>query len=199
MSTKENDSLKQAQEMNPIDILVEVVEARYSEKRTISRRWWGGLIVGLVSIISGTGIFFSSSSSEDVANDAAKEVFGLFARSASLVDTSLMLLPDSPILIELKDNESQYLRPEIQFDESVEVLPFQISASAVGGIDPVISLYRQRGTTQQPEIVSSDDDGGRGLNSQMEVSLFADEMYELEVSEFHGDSGSVEVLMTQVE
>ncbi len=95
--------------------------------------------------------------------------------------------------ISLQEGESAYIRPQITTDGI-----YTIRADSTS-IDPVISLYRANSDRLYPELVTTDDDGGDGTNSQLNARLIPGQIYELKVSDFYGDRGSVEIFMTNAE
>ena len=208
MATKEEDgrdaaakkeqlaaaALEEARRSAPLNLLVEVVEYRYQQRRKQDRRWWIGLVVAVFSTYFAAGAFFVAIVDRDL--DIAET---RVSRAEAVADTANRRL-DAP---------EQQAPPEetvtVGVSRTIELGFEQRARFRIGGIrdgtytvdavaesepfDPVLYLYEQVGS--RVTILASDDDSGNALNSRIVRDLQAAGTYFIEVQEIGGAPGSV--------
>ena len=64
--------LHEAQQRGLLDLVVEVVEARYRERRKQDRRWWAIMTVTVFTAYVGAGAFYVAMVNEDVSRAEAE-------------------------------------------------------------------------------------------------------------------------------
>ena len=188
-------ALEEARKRAPLDLLVEVVEYRYQERRKQNRRWWLGLAVAVFSAYVAAGALFvvlvdrNLDNTEDTAN-----------RARAVADTAnrrldrpeQQALPAAEIVaggdartVQLGSAERARFRISSVQDGTHTVDAVASSA----GFDPVLYLYEQVGS--RVIRLASDDDGGEDLNSRIVEDLQAAGTYFVEVEEIVSAPGSV--------
>ena len=188
-------ALEEARRHTPLNLLVEVVEYRYQERRTQDRRWWIGLAVAVFTAYVAAGAFYvailerSVVVLEETANRAAAEADTANRR----LDTPEQLaLPAEEDVVAVGESQSIELgsaeRARLRI-RGVQDGTYTVDAVANGDdFDPVLYLYERVGS--RFITLASDDDGGEALNSRIVEDLRAAGTYFVEVEEIVSAPGS---------
>ena len=188
MSIQDIDALDDA----ALDKLSELMWRR--SRQRLRRIIWRYLVAmgGLVTTLSSTIAIVLNLNDIDISD--LKAALQTSERPAAVEQASQSTLQlNGRQNISLEEGESAYIRPQITTDGI-----YTIGADS-SSLDPVISLYRANPDRLYPELVATDDDSGDETNSLLEARLIPGQIYELKVSDFAGDPGSVEIFMTNAD
>ena len=182
--------LHEAQQRGLLDLVVEVVETRYRERRKQDRRWWAVMVVTVLTAYVAAGAFYVTMVNEDVSRaeaEAAEANRRLDTPEQELRAPTQTVESGKPIRVEVRrDERARYTIVNVQEGRYV------IQAIAISDdFDPLLYLYERIG--ERIVTVASDDDGGPELNSLIVADLNAGGIYEVAVLEVVGDPGSVEL------
>ena len=215
MANGAGNGMQSAQQTIPLDLIVEVVEARYSARQTATTRWWATITISaiavLVTIASTTVVLLFQNASVDQAKALTRlqEVpvrvpaatpLELPASGSPNVEPSEQVGPEqvAPFsdLTPRSFSSNQLLRDgAAYFTIAVPRGTYVINAEGAGEFDPFISLYRMQGAELHP--VASNDDGGEGRNARLVVELMQNTVYQLVVRELLGNPGTVGVSLRE--
>ena len=188
-------ALEEARRHAPLDLLMEVVEYRYQQRRKQDRRWWIGLVVAVFTAYVAAGAFFVAivGSGVENAETTASRAEAVANTANRRQDTpQQQALPPAEIVaggesqtVQLRSTERARFRIS-----GVQDGTYTFDAFASGeDFDPVLYLYEQAGS--RDIILASDDDGGDDLNSLIVEDLRAAGTYFVEVEEIARAPGSV--------
>lgn len=203
MASNEHDDVQSVGGTIPLNLLVEVVEARYARRQTATMRWWATIWVSIFALfLTIAGMAFAWWYEESRLDDAKRSARLRELPSPTAVEQpdasqsaaeetmSSTLTPQASIPVALGPDSRQYY--SIQNEDGV----YAIETDALQDIDPIIDLYRVDST--ELHLVASNDDGGEGLNARLVVRLTASVRYLLEVRELFGNPGRVQVSLRKI-
>ena len=198
MASNENDDVQNAGGTIPLNLIVEVVEARYARRQTATIRWWATMTVSIIAVLltiasTGLALWYERSRRDDAKRavwlrelpSATAGQQGDASTPAVQETSSSTLTATTPILVTLGRDSRQHYR--IRDSDGVYV----IETDALEDIDPILDLYRV--DSAELHLVASNDDGGEGLNARLVVQLTQGIEYLLEVRELFGNPGRVQV------
>ena len=184
-------ALAGAQQQSPLDLVVEVVEYRYRERRKQNRRWWIGMAIAISTLyLAAAAILF------DMVQHAEAEAETVSRR----LDTPRqepatnggIVQPGTPKDYLLETDQSVRFRLE-----NIQDATYAIDVVASDdNFDPILYLYRQ--DENRLVTVSSDDDGGEEYNSRIVEELSANTTYYAQVEGHSGSSGSFTLNVEQL-
>ena len=191
-------ALEEARKYAPLDLLAEVVESRYQERRKQDRRWWISIVVAVFTAYVGTGALYVTTVERNI--NAIERIADRAEVEASVANRRLDTPQQAALLPSVETlqpgaSRSILIGPDerMRFQLSVSGLgnrTYIIDAAADnGGVDPVLYLYEQTGG--RIVTIASDDDGGGNLNSRIVENLDENRTYFVEVEEISGRSGSL--------
>ena len=172
-----------AQQQSPLDLVVEVVEYRYRERRKQNRRWWIGMVIGVSTLYMGAAavLFEMVQHAEAEANAVSRRLDTPRQESAT---NGGIVRPGIQKNYQLETDQSvRFLLENIQ-DATYTI---DVAASS-NDFDPILYLYQQ--DESRLVTVSSDDDGGGGFNSRIVEEFSANNTYYAQVEGHSGSSGS---------
>ena len=196
MANGGGNGLQTTQQTIPLDLIVEVVEARYSARQTATARWWATITISAIAVLATVASTIVVILFQNASEDQAKALTRLQEIPVSVPATRLD--PESPVpgsgsarseedsaeqvapfsdLTPRSYSSNQLLRDgTAYFTIAVPQGTYVINAEGVGGFDPFISLYRMQGAELHP--IASNDDGGEGQDARLIVELLENTVYQ---------------------
>ncbi len=179
--------LGRAREHLPLELVVELTHARYSEEKRKSRRWLIGTglaVFGAAATISGVlvNVAFDGNLGnkfDDAFLEENKASFLDFQKANDIKELGI----GERLLVEIVGRQERLFLLGVPTDGL-----YQIDVEAeTRGLDPTLSLFDDSLRVQ----LASNDDWGDGLDSRVLVGLVADHRYRIIVRELTGADGSV--------
>ena len=188
---KAASALDQVQQRPPIDLIVELVEARYAERLRATIRWWISTALAIAALGAGVGVALADrqGTSETELKGAVRSVS---SSRSDAVDGVISEARQDGGTIDIGDDDVAVIRFR---GSRVVGNSLEIHARGIDDFDPVIDLYQAASGNSPANLLdSNDDEGAFSLNSRLEVSnIDATLTYELRVREFYGRAGEVAV------
>ena len=190
--TRAQNALAQIQKELPVDIIVELVEARYERRLQVKTRWTIGTAVSASAILVSVMLAFSESpnSIETAKSVVEARLESMEAPSKSVPEQQVLVLFET-LDIHLSEGQKSNVPITPGIDGEYVIVT---NTSGVFEADPVLTLYRQNAAVGL-EVVAFDDDGGDGYNALLEYDFNPEASYVLEVAEYYGNRTNIELYM----
>ena len=172
-----------------VDDLAVLLEAKIRINRRASVRWIVGTAISLVGVSN-----YALYNQFDAKSDADLKQAIEQARSPARYEVPSRVVPvEEPI------NIPRNGRGLFSLSNQMSGL-YQITATAVDDEDPVLAVYAINSNNRERfEIAFNDDIDNENTDSRVIVNIRSGHTYEVEVQEFYGDEGAVQLEIARVD